>query len=343
MTVTIPDTQINDTHNINELTSVDGNGVFDLMLNAVRNALREEFEAGRIRGTDYANAYIEAINHVLNQAGQYALAKAKLPLELQHLEAQTLKVATDTAVATKQGALIDAQTQKEMVEAQRVKYEYEVKLPTELDLAQKEYALKEKQVEKELLLKEKQILLAEKDLELKAQQLILGEKEILLKEKQIPLMEKEIELKQNQIDLGIKELSIKEQQLEVAKKEVGIKEQQLALAKFELEVKAPAEVRSTNAQADLYGQKVITEKAQTDNSVVNPNSVIDINNNLVKEQTKGFPRDAQQKLAKLLIDTWILRRQLDPDSNPVNEINKLQDINIGKIVELMGRDLNINF
>ena len=92
--IPIPDSNISVEFQIDELTngSLSGTGVFDVMIKGVKAHLREEFDAGRIRGTDYANVFSLAITQVMDQATNYALAKAKLGLELQLLEAQLGKI-----------------------------------------------------------------------------------------------------------------------------------------------------------------------------------------------------------------------------------------------------------
>lgn len=280
MPVSIPNTE--GTITIEELTSKDGNGVFDKMLEGAIHLLRKEYDDQKIRSTDFVNALVALIPQVLDQANKYSLAKAKLPLELQLLEAEILKTATDTVVATKQGALLEAQASRELAEINRTNTELALKLPKEIALM---------------------------------------DKEIALKEAQLPLLQKDLELKAQQLDLGLKDLALKQQQL--------------ALAKYELDKKAPTEVAMTQAQADLYKQKVVTEKAQVDDTIPNPNSVIGLNNNLLKEQAKGFRTDSQLKALSLLIETWKVRYNADPDNkdNVVNDINKLFDPNIGKAVD----------
>lgn len=293
----IPSVTIPADFNIDELTTgqLDGNGVFDKLMKTFELHLEREYQKQRIRGTDYANAYIGLINNALNQVADYALAKSKLPLELQLLEAQIHKTATDTIVATKQGGLIDAQILKEMAQTEMLHLEMEYKFPKELALIDEQIA------------------------NMKA--------EVALKEYELK------HIKPIQLALQEKELALRAKQLEISEKELGIKEQQLALAKFELEIKAPAEVRSINAQADLYGQKVITEKAQTDPEVIKPDSVIDHNNKVLKQQAISYDNDSKLKATSMLIDTWKVRRNDDPDEAPVNDINKLNDPNIGTAVE----------
>lgn len=277
----IPNATISPDFNIDELTEgkLDGNGVFDKLMKTFELHLEREYNKQRIRGTDYANAYIGLINNALNQVSNYALEKSKLPLELQLLEAQIHKTATDTIVATKQGGLIDAQIHKEMAQTEMLHLEMEYKFP----------------------------------------------KELALIDEQIANMKAEIALKE-------KELALRDKQLDISIKELGIKEQQLRLAEYEVQVKAPAEVRSINAQADLYSQKVVTEKAQTDASVIGKGSVIDHNNKVLAQQAISYDNDSKLKATSMLVDTWKVRRNDDPDEAPVNDINKLADPNIGTAV-----------
>lgn len=320
MSITIPNSSVDLSFNISELTSgtLDGNGVFDVLMKAVYLHLEREYEDNRIRGTDYANAYIQLMQNGLQQATGYSLQKAKLPLELQLLEAEIQKVATDTIVATKQGGLLDAQAIHEMSKNRQTEYITNIKLPKEVALIDANIRNQDKQT---ALLEFELTYLKPKELELKQQQIELAKAEVELKLKQIPLMEKELELK--------------EKQVAIAEKELGIKEQQLALAKFELEFKAPAEVKSINAQGDLYNQKVITEKAQTDPSVIGTGSVIDVQNKLHEKQKDSYDRDAEQKVLSILVETWKVRHNADPDfeDNAVNAINKLNNHVIGKAVE----------
>lgn len=278
----IPNATISPDFNIDELTEgkLDGNGVFDKLMKTFELHLEREYNKQRIRGTDYANAYIGLINNALNQVSNYALEKSKLPLELQLLEAQIHKTATDTIVATKQGGLIDAQIHKEMAQTEMLHLEMEYKFP----------------------------------------------KELALIDAQIANMKAEIALKEYELKY------IKPIQLALQEKELDIKEQQLRLAEYELLVKAPAEVRSINAQADLYNQKVVTEKAQTDASVIGSGSVIDHNNKVLAQQAISYDNDSKLKATSMLVDTWKVRRNDDPDEAPVNDINKLADPNIGTAV-----------
>ena len=84
-------------------------------------------------------------------------------------------------------------------------------------------------------------------------------------------------------------------------------------------------------ETSLLAQKVATEKAQTVGSGTGPDSVIGKQKLLYQAQTDGFQRDAEQKAAKLLVDTWNVRRTTD-EGTEANNMNLLYDPAIGRAV-----------
>lgn len=87
----------------------------------------------------------------------------------------------------------------------------------------------------------------------------------------------------------------------------------------------------TTAQTVLIQQKTATEKAQTVETGVDTNSVIGRQKELYKAQSDGFLRDAEQKAAKLLTDTWNVRRTTD-EGTVADTTNLLNDATIGRAV-----------
>ncbi len=85
------------------------------------------------------------------------------------------------------------------------------------------------------------------------------------------------------------------------------------------------------AQTTLIQQKTATEKAQTVATGVDDNSVVGKQKLLYGAQTSGFARDAEQKAAKLLVDTWTVRRTTD-DATVADSNNLLNDVTIGRAV-----------
>lgn len=322
MTVIIPNSEVNTDYNISELTSgeLGGNGTFDIIMGAVNAHIEHQFKLGRIRGTDFANTYIQAMQMALQQASSYAIAKAKLPLELQQLEAQNHKIATDIAVMTKQGALYDAQTLQTMAQTEQVKLETTKKVPAEIEQIKQQTDLIKEQTRKEIF---------ETDYVLP--------KQLQQTDAQITQLTKETQLKEYEL------VNIKPLELENARTEVEIKEQQLELAKYQFTYQAPSEVAKTKSEADYYKYRAINEQAQTDPSVVMAGSTTALNNALIKEQSRQFMRSAQQGFLSEMIGSWKVRYNADPDAvgNGVDDENKLNDPYIGKVLTAYANELGI--
>lgn len=166
------------------------------------------------------------------------------------------------------------------------------------------------------------------------------------------------------ISIGIGDLQTKQQTLVAAAQEANIKAETLSIVKKDALIVAQTEKTAaekanlilegdnliaqncllkaqydltmlnklqTTAQTTLIQQKVATEKAQVTETGVDANSVIGKQKLLYAAQTDGFARDAEQKLLKILTDTWNVRRTTD-DGTEVNAQNLLYDATIGRLV-----------
>lgn len=90
----------------------------------------------------------------------------------------------------------------------------------------------------------------------------------------------------------------------------------------------------TTAQTTLIQQKTATERAQIVETGVDDNSVIGRQKILYKAQSDGFMRDAEQKAAKLMTDTWNVRRTTD-EGTIADQTNMLSDVQIGRAITKM--------
>lgn len=93
-------------------------------------------------------------------------------------------------------------------------------------------------------------------------------------------------------------------------------------------------VTKSGTENSLLAQKVVTERAQTQTSGVDPDSVIGKQKNLYQAQTDGFKRDAEQKAAKLMADTWSSRRMTD-EATVADGTNMLADVVVGRAINKM--------
>lgn len=186
--------------------AVDGTGVFDVLMQAVKGHLEQEFNKNRIKGPEYATVYLGSLEAVLQNAIAFLMARDKTNLEAELLQQQ----------------IVNAKKEELVLIAQ------ECKLRAEYDL-------------------------------------ILAQK------------------------------------------------------------------AKTDQEKILLEWKVTTEKAQTVATGVDENSVIGKQKALYAAQTAGFQRDAEQKGAKILIDTWNTRRMTD-EATVADGTNKLYDASVGRAV-----------
>jgi acetyl/propionyl-CoA carboxylase alpha subunit len=54
----------------NATTGDDGSGIFDLLMQKLELHLDEQYRKGRIKGTDYANVYVQSVQSVLDQSAK---------------------------------------------------------------------------------------------------------------------------------------------------------------------------------------------------------------------------------------------------------------------------------
>lgn len=92
-----------------------------------------------------------------------------------------------------------------------------------------------------------------------------------------------------------------------------------------------AQVRKTEKEIALLQQKIVTEEAET---IGDENTVGGLKGKqmeLIQKQAEGFDRNAEQKVAKMMIDTWTVRQTTDGADTANNglvdsEINRVLNI-----------------
>lgn len=70
--------------------SAAGVGVFDVLMRSVKAQLDAEYQANRIKGSEYATVYLGSLQAVLQTSLQMVLAQEKTNLEIQVLEKELL-------------------------------------------------------------------------------------------------------------------------------------------------------------------------------------------------------------------------------------------------------------
>ena len=111
--------------------TIDGNGVFDVLMRTVNAHLQKEWTANRLKGTEYSTVYLGALESTMNTSLQFLLAKDKLNAELAILEQQLVNLKVEEINATKQGLLLDKQLD-DLVAATALKTQQKANLVDEL-------------------------------------------------------------------------------------------------------------------------------------------------------------------------------------------------------------------
>lgn len=298
-------------HEINILKSQDAQIIAETLLTGTRNQLetanlaKVPVEVELLRKESLkADAQITLVT---KQVEQITAEITKIPVELEILNKQS-------EAATAGIAQTEAQTERLVQETLN-------KLPVEIANLNKQGL----QLVAETTLTTHQSALAEIQATKIPTEIELLQAEIASKAKQNLILEREYELKVGELDLQAKNLQLAAAELDLRREELKVKASQ---------------VKAQDAQADLYQQKVITEKAQVDSSVVNANSVIDLSNQVLKAQVKGYAYDAQNRLAKLMVDVFSVTYQ--NGDRDVNSTNKLTDVEMGKVMNKMFSELGVS-
>ena len=227
-----------------------------------------------------------------------------LKLNQDQLKAQITKASVDTIVSSKQGNLVDAQVCEVKASANKINIEVATKLPEEIEI-----------------LKRNQIQLTAQTNEVNYRVSTL-----------LPSQTAQITAQTSEIDYRVATLLPSQTAQNTA---------QTAQITYTTSSVLPSQVSLTNAQTSsataqtaLYNQKTVTELAQTTTTPAS-GSVMGVQNDLMATQKASYLRDAEQKAAKMLIDTWSVRHNGDPTGNPVTDTNRLRNEDIGAAVYKM--------
>lgn len=305
---------------ISDLTqaTLEGTGIFDVLMRANKAHLEAEFVKGRIKGPEYADVYLGSLNQVLQMAMQFLLSKEKADLEAQLLQKQILlaqaqidKTASEKAQVEAQTLLINQQKANLLAEASNIP-----KQGLLID-AQKDVQLANKaQVEAQTLLvgQQKANLVAEASNIPKQGLLIDAQKDAQVAAKA-----------HTEADT----LLINQKKTNAVTENTVLVAQECKL-RAEYDLTMETKLKTTQETA-LLSQKVVTERAQVTALGVDTDSVVGRQKALYVAQATGFTRDAEQKAAKLMVDTWNVRRTTD-EGTSANSTNKLDDAAVGRAV-----------
>jgi hypothetical protein len=91
-------------------STIDGSGVFDVLMRSVKAHIEQEWAANRIKGTEYSTVYMSALQATLQASIQFLLSQEKTNAEIALIKQQTLNAAQDNLVVTNQAAKVAQET-----------------------------------------------------------------------------------------------------------------------------------------------------------------------------------------------------------------------------------------
>lgn len=307
-------------------SDVEGNGIFDVMMNSLRANVYEEYEEGRITGTEYATVYLQAMNAAGDRALQFLLSKDKAYLEAHNLNLQGELLEAQVGLAEAQTEIAIQELAIKTIEAENeaAKIELEMEILRQNSLLIPEQVIK---VQEEIDLLQTQDLIAKQTHKSetakanKATEMVAAE--LANMEEAVTKTQEEIDLLEQQELKVTEETSIAAQQLinqtaisVDATDRVAIEYKILQAQHCKLQEEFNVLVAQKNkigADASLVGAKETTEAAQTSSTNIGTNSILDKQRALYTEQADAFKRDAEQKATKIMVDTWNVQKTVDPN------------------------------
>ena len=271
------------------LATVEGTGVFDVLMRANKAHLEQEFLKTRIRGPEYATVYLGSLQSVLQTALAFLLERQKSALGLYLIQAQIRQAELE---------LLKTQVELQILQASLLK------VPAEIGLLEAQTAVQTQQ----------RLNLIAEAANIPKQGLILDQQKANL-------------LSENAAIVAKTTLTTQQTANAVIEGTVLIATECVKRAEFDLIMQ---NVLKAVQETSLLLQKKATETAQTQGTA-SADSQMGRQNALYLAQTTGYTRDAEQKAAKLLVDTWNARKVSDDttEANPagVGDANVLRAIN----------------
>lgn len=288
-----------------------GTGVFDVLMRANKAHLDAEFSKNRIKGAEYATVYLGSLTQVMQTALQFLLTKEKTDLEAQLLEKQILLAQKQIDKATAELVQIAAQT--ELINQQKANLVAEaLNIPKQGDV-----------------LVAQKLQVAQQTTNLLAESLNIPKQGLLIDANKAQVTQQTENLVSQKLQVEAQTLLVNQQKLNAITENTVLIAQECKLrADFDLIM---GSVLKTAQETTLLTQKVVTERAQVTALGVEDNSILGKQKILYQAQTDGFKRDAEQKAAKLMVDTWNVRRTTD-EGTVADSTNMLNDVAVGRAV-----------
>ena len=320
--------------------TLEGTGIFDVLMRVTKVHLEAEYVKNRIKGPEYSTVYLGSLESVMRNSMDFLLQRQKAALEAELMAQQVLvaqaeveKMAAEVDLAKEKVLL--AKVELEIMNLNKAKIPAEIAhleaqtqlLDTQRTLAETKSSHEIDHLEAQTGLIDTQRTLAETKspaeiAHLAAQTGLVNTQKTLAETKsphELAHLDAQTALVGQQKDNAVLEGTV------LVAQECKLR------AEYDVLMASKDKTAAENA---LLVQKNVTEKAQTISLGVDADSVIGKQKALYQAQTDGFSRDAEQKAAKLMVDSWNVRRTTD-EGTVADGTNMLADVVVGRAVNKM--------
>lgn len=300
-------------------TTKEGAGAFDTLMRSVSSHLDAEFKQHRIKGPEYSQVYLGAMQAVLGQSIGFLLNKDKADLEAALIAKQIEKLDAEILVTNSEKLRIEADTLRLNQQA--------ANLLLEAALIPKQEILLDKQA---LNLAAETSFTVQREANLLAEFANIPKQGLLLDSQKLKVDQ----------DTAIGTQQAANLLLEAAN--IPIQGQVLTAQKCKLDAEFDVlqeQKLKVIGDTALVGQKKVSEAANTSGLGVDADSLIGKQKNLFQQQADGFVRQAEARAASMMIDAWKVQRSTNDLIVP-NTANRLQDADIGRVVDKLITGVN---
>jgi len=334
---------------------VNGTGMFDGLMEALNGHLRVEYEKGRITGQEYATAYVSMTQTALGSAVQYLLQK-----DNAYWQAQLIQMQTRTAEV----ALVTARIQAEIAKAEFVKSQLETKtVATNYALSKMQLATEDAKYcgieaqnaqityQNDFLLPAQFAQTTKQNEKLDFEVAFLLPKELLKADKGIELITSQISTATAQRD------QILYQTASILPAQKLGYEADTAVKDYQIEFLMPAQtaghtldnLAKTYTNDLLLPEQLVSLKEQNEghraktmdtrmDGITPIAGALGMQKDLHAQQIISYKRDAETKVGKMLLDTWITQMSINEDTLPPTS---LSNDRINTVVEKLYTNLDL--
>lgn len=311
-----------------DLTSrtVNGTGLFDGLMEAIAAHLKQEYEKGRLTGQEYSTAWVQMTTAAMGNAVQYLLNKDQsyYAAQLVQKQAQAAEIAAIQARVQLETAKVELVAMRADMETRKAQYAL-----TKMQLANEDikYSLGQAQVV-QVEYQNANLLPAQLSQLVGQTSLITSQKDQVLYQTANILPNQKLELDK---DIAIKAYQLSDQ----LPATVANTTEDTRGKAYNVDFLLPAQLDSIKEQTEAHRAKTLDTRMDNVTPVA---GAIGKQKELHQQQITSYQRDSEQKVAKMLLDSWITQKSMDEGLSPPAS---LTDVNINTVMGKIRTNLNL--